>query len=1482
MAVHAEISAVHIGLQTDADRAVQSWVTVRTPEMFAGKSPAYQGLYDQRMGTTDPRFPCTTCGNNARKCPGHSGVIELPFPLVLPIGIAEVRRWLRVVCLHCSALMFDPGSNDRVARAPANRKLFAAASHIGTTSGAVCPSCGAVHPKISKVDTDFYSFQMELLTKTGAVVSKIIYPYQLGRVFERISDETVAAMGKDPRMYHPRDLLQSYLQVPAVSIRPAVRMAGPGGFGSSCHDINSILQYISKASETITAGSGPVTLPAPGVEPSKALVDNIMSVQQLAFDLMIGSGASPSQRGTGKRGVVVSNRPPESLARRIPQKKGRIRRSLIGGRVWAVGRNTISGNCQLRIDQVGIPESFARSLQVVETVQANNLFRLMRFFLNGRRQYPGATRVWRAATRTQYDVDGLRDFRLEIGDVLHRDVVTGDWAIFNRAPSLERSAINAHEVVVQRDPYGDSVLPVPSLQKTFQFNVAGTPLYNADFDGDEMTLTVLARAGVLAEARYLSAVPRAFISTKTSGPVIGQVQDSTVGSFLLSQVGARLDKLRTMRLFEETYVNLQGLDFSDIGAKFLTGREAVSRLLGLYPISLVRRSTWFSSAAEPYVNYDPADTVVEISRGVLKRGVLDKATVGGSAGGGVFHRISRVYGSSDALRAVFALQQMAIAHLDARGFTISISDMIIPDKNIVAVKEIVAGMIREAEHINEQLIAGDIIPPLGMTTHRYYETLQIEALKVPDAILGPVLSALDPDTNGLLQMVGTGSKGNFKNMINIMGVIGQITIDGRRIQPGGDGRTLAYFPCGDMSPQAYGFVDDNFCDGCTASTHYFGAMNGRNDLTNKALATASTGHANRKSIMSTQSSVTDALRMVVGPGVTQLLYGGDGMDAREVEPIPFRTALLSDAAVAARFSVPELADAAWHRAELARLFADRDAYRGMFLDIEAASFNVGFPSHIHMAVDVKGIVHAACVGGPPAAPAALERMHAEVLAFCAAMPYLLLNNEQQRRRAVVADFVAAAVVQFARVVRVELSTAVLREVGADERLLQLVFDQIRIRYIRSLVPTGEAVGVLASQSVEEPTMQKLLNSHHNNDGEDGKARIISRPAEISGARGVDREAAPEMLFRGVGGDGKVSNDKAVLQEIADAVKLLNLKQITAREDRLYEAFPTDSEFDAGKPSADRADAFYPGYVSDWPWIREYLACRPVRVPENITMWCSRFVVDRLGLVMKSISLETIVTRLRVACPAAFVVHTPEVVTGLSADIVVRVYLTSDAFRRGSASKLDPKKISEAAFEALRCFPLRGIRGITDARVEKTVRHTVVPAGPDKGKLVMESDVYVVRTVGTNLHGALLHNHVDPDSLTSSSIGDTIKIFGIAAGRAKIESEVRRVMGNGCPNARHLQIYAAIMTQTGRHSAFEFGGIAERDPSNVLLRAAAHGPIAVFTQAALEGVSNANVGMAAPMMLGGVPKIGTGSVSLAVDSDFVKERFVSVAKTVRDL
>jgi len=1459
-APYAEVEQVEFAVFSDEDH-LRLGVDINNFEHFgAGNLPVPGGVYDPRMGTTDHHYACATCELGKKDDPGHPGVLRLRAPEPGPLWIDEIRRWARVVCLECGAPIHPP---ERFAGVAASRRLNEAAQVA--TDGVRCRECGVVHPKIVKADDDRFSFYAEAPAPAGGADDRAarqtrLYPWKLRESFERVTEATVRALGR-PARSHPQKLILTAIRILETTARPGVRLlggSGASGGSSSYHDTTNMIQYIVKQNLRL-----PEIIPEP-VTPEAAKL--YQTAGELYFTMVKGSAsASPTQGAQGKRAIVVGGRQFRSIVQSLPRKEGRIRRNLLGKRIWKIARSTISGNPLLRPDEVGLPVHFARQLQVAETVREFNRSRLMTYFLNGRGKYPGCTRVKKRASGEVHGADGLRrDFRLEVGDVIYRDIITGDIAYFNRQPSLERTSVGAHRVVVLED--GDL--------RPFQMNVISCSSYGADFDGDQMNLWLPHSEMGRVEAEVLSDFSNGFISTKHSAPVNGQIQDSLIGSFQLARASTVLSKRWAMDLFGGARVALP--DFSDSLPGGYPGRELISRLFRQTPFNLERQTKWFDPAFAPYVDYDPAETHVVIRRGELVRGVLDNETVKAGARGGIFHLIAREYGPKRALDMVFALQQMTIANLAVRGFTVGTADMVLTPEATEEVRRIVAGVLRDSEEITAQLVRGQIVPPIGSTVHDFYEKKQIAALAISDEILKPVLESIDPETNGLFQMIATGSKGKKPNLIHIMAVIGQILINGERLKEQfAFRRTSPYFPRFATDPRAYGFVANNYISGMESAEFIASDMNGRFDLINKALSTATTGYQNRKSIMALQSDIVDHYRRVTkNSRVVQTLYGGDGLDTRRVERVRFRTVALSDAELRAGYRLDlgalpgggaaepapggglEEAQAVFD-AELEQLRRDRDYYREAFLVFADLDFADPFSDARQMPIDVgrlvRDVLAAGEGGGGTRDAATLLEMHRRVLRFAEGLPYTFLNEIQRRRRAPLGGQVRAASALLQILVRAELCGRVLASLTPPQ--LEYCLGVVALKFAAALIDPGTTAGILAAQAVSEFFTQYMLDSHHRSVGEGTNKAGLIRPQEIFGAKPPAAEQSAEMLLRLA---PEVERDPELARLAANQIEHMTFVRFLARSQVLLEPY---------------GDPQYPAFAEDQAWVAEFERHHPLlSPPADLSPWCSRFEIDKPMLVLKSMSLEAIAERLRKAFEKdTYIVHTPENVP----QIVLRVYYRYGLFSKRSGGAGGEEKRVREAHRELVGTAIRGIEGIRSAKAVEIKRHRVDPAS---GALVVDGageKLYAIRTEGSNIYRALLHKNVDPLRVVSSSIGETARIFGRVAARGAIQREIRRLMGSGASNPRHLMLYADEMTQVRGVTSLEKGGVAVREQSNILLRMAHSSPVQVVQEAALMARRSPVYGVSAPLMLGTVPRVGSLYSEVAMDADFVRANSRSV-------
>lgn len=1442
MASLSEIQFVEFGLYGDEDHRAQSSVLITSNNMTASgaSGPIHGGLCDPKLGTTDYEYRCETCYKDKPECPGHPGHMELHCPLLQPIGIPEIRRWLKILCHGCSRPIVGPAKYSKL---PPRARFAEAAS--ATTEGKVCSyqDCKKVHPKIIQEKEDNFTL---LVQQAGSTQRTKLYPYSIAQIFDRVRDEDVLLLGKSLEN-HPRKLVMSKcIQIPPITIRPPVRGSAQYPGGSSNNDINGMLQHLITRNKAIKQD-----LIVRG-EIDHDLDKTITNFQQFYYDLIQGSTAVSTAGSTGKRTLIAGSKPVMSFLKMQSRKQGRIRSNLLRKKVTDICRQTISGNSQLSMESLLIPLSFARTLRVFEHVQEFNMDYLMTFFLNGHKRYPGCSRLYKRSDGKLYKMENLRkDITLEVGDIIERDIVTGDVCIFNRQPSLEICSMGCHRVVVNEDPD----------QGTIQFNVVDCSFYNADFDGDEMNCFFPKDPMTRIEVMNVSHVSNFFISTKNSTPQNGQVQDSNIGCALLTMNGdpkrldgrgVELDKFHTLALFKIPGAPLPRLDSSK---EIWSGKDVISVLLQKTPINFTGKPTFYNDNFVPFMDYHPADSKTIIRNGVMIQGVLDKKSVGPKANRGVFHTIAQNYGNRTALTSLYEMQQVVLAFLQYQGFTVSTSDILLPASARDQIQQLVDQVLLESRTIDDDLMEGKITPPITMTTHEFYEKKQMNALKIKDEdVLRVLMANIRPHDNSLFKMIATGSKGIVPNMIHIMASLQQITINGERIQPNfGHSRALPYFGKFATEAEAYGFIKNPYIVGMNPAEFMFACMHGRFDLINKALSTSSTGHHFRKSYMILQSIIIDYFRRAGKYSkIVQILYGDDGLDSRHTEKVDFFTVPLNDRdlreRVAATHNTPRSEKA------VARILKDRNLLRKTLMRLESGHFNRPFDTFLSAPLSVQRVVDQVLDQrkGVPKNMGDLDKKLDALKEFCHNLQYIFFNERLKILRFVLPKYFKMATLQIRMLIRMYLSPKALE--GISEEELGLILALIEKHYTDGLVQYGDMISAKAAQAICEPLTQHFLDSHHRSVAGGTSKSSLDQIKQLFSDRDLSKEVNTRMLLRAI--DPKGRYDKEHLQEIANRIEYIDLKRFIQSRAVLFEGIN---------------NLRYPAFKSDRAWMDDYFKTNPfAQPPADLSHWCVRFELSKIAMVLKRVSLDAIIEQLRFH-PHIFIVSSKET----HDRVVIRVYVQASFFDKKTTS--EEAKVM-ALMDALMDTRIRGIRGITHVEVKSIIRHRET----EDGGLTRDSKEFAVETTGANISDVLLIDEIDKNTMISTSIRDTYRVYGIEAARQKLINEIIRFMEDNVPNERHIKIYADEMTLTGAITSIERKGMTIRDGNNVLLRAAYSAPSQVFSNAALENIKGPVHGLSASRLLGGTPRIGTLYSQVSVDDEFVRENALNLNKVADSL
>lgn len=330
-----------------------------------------------------------------------------------------------------------------------------------------------------------------------------------------------------------------------------------------------------------------------------------------------------------------------------------------------------------------------------------------------------------------------------------------------------------------------------------------------------------------AEAAAIMAVKYQVVSPQASRPVIGVIQDTMLGAYLLS-----------------------GETLSRADAFQVTQQPIDPPYTGLRILSLVVPDVWYSGC-------------VEIRRGAILSGRFMKRDLGCSSGS-LIHVIFNDCGPQAAIDFIWAIEQFTSRYLHLRGFTVGLNDL----RRSSALEDLCR------EEMDQAFRDVEGMPEL--------ETNQ--RLNQSRDILGSAAMAEITTDNQFYTMIYAGSKGSKVNITQIQGCIGQQNVQGTRIKKDWTDRTMTCYPKGCNSPESRGFVQHTYLDGLTPQEMYMCAMAGREGLIDTAIKTAQTGYVERRLMKCLENIVAHQDGSARdGDTLIQFKYGDDGLDAMHIE-----------------------------------------------------------------------------------------------------------------------------------------------------------------------------------------------------------------------------------------------------------------------------------------------------------------------------------------------------------------------------------------------------------------------------------------------------------------------------------------------------------------------------------------------------------------------------------------------------------------------
>lgn len=556
-------------------------------------------------------------------------------------------------------------------------------------------------------------------------------------------------------------------------------------------------------------------------------------------------------------------------------------------------------------------------------------------------------------------------------------------------------------------------------------------------------------------------------------------------------------------------------------------------------------------------------------------------------------------------------------------------------------------------------------------------------------------------------------------------------------------------------------------------------------------------------------SVRDAGGLVV-----QFAYGDDATSATKIENQPIGLAKMSDTEIRTKFSVEDVA-ADKSQAHLTAIFADRDM---LVQNVWSGRADKTVQSAVHLPRLIANAVVqlGLAVGNGTAVPGA------HVLDTIAAI--------QQRTR--------PDNKLWGALLRYHLNPRDLVALGFTQPAFDWLAEQIVVKHMKSWVAPGEMAGIIAAQSLGEPTTQMTLNTFHLSGvaAKSGMTRGVPRLKELLKVTQNPKATSLTIYLR-----PDLRKTKEEARRLAQEMEFTMLKDLVTVSRIYYD--PRDSAT---------------LITDDQEWLSFFGAFEQEAAPEeNKSPWIIRLELDREKMFNKNITMEDIAFVLRKAMPIDLT-YTDHNATRM----IFRIRLVLNK-TEGKAPLDDLALVKQAQNRLLTQTLIRGMPGLRSVSFRKVTDESFEknPANDNRYEPVEQ---FVLDTFGTNFLDVLVHPDVDGSKLISNHVHDIYENLGIEAARMILFREIFGLFEQAAPvNYRHVSILCDAMCNRGRLMSADRYGVNKKK-SGPLAKASFEQTEDIMLRAALFGEMDPVTGVSANIMTGQPIRGGTTFTQVLLD------------------
>ena len=1375
------IIGIQFGIANPDDIVARSVVEVTTDKTYQAGAPVSGGVFDARFGVIENGKVCPTCKQSNLLCPGHFGHIRLARPVYLYQFIDTIQNILSMVCLNCSNLYLP--KDREFPKTIKGMDLFkemreASVAYKARKPGFTCLHCeSSMFKKVIKAENTVASL-VGVSYESGdeeAETSNIpLQPELILRCFQRMSDTDIARIGLNPKFSRPEWMICTVLAVPPLTVRPSVVMDDNQRMEDDLtHQLITIVRNNQRLREKIDKGD------------SADIIDKYTGLLQFDVATYVDNDIKGLPQAEQRSG-----RPLKTLKSRLGAKSGRVRGNLMGKRVDFSARSVITPDANIDVDELGVPEEIAMNLTFPEIVTPYNRDRLMSCIRNGPSKYPGAKSVFLRDEKRTISLRYVNPDTIELsqGDVVHRHLMDEDVVLFNRQPSLHKASMECHRIRVL--PYS-----------TFRLNVSATRPYKADFDGDEMNMHVPQSIVAATELKFLASVLRQIVSPRTHTPIIQIFQDTLTGAYRISKPNVQVPEHVAMNIMSRMKRPLSSYTRKNAT---VSGQDIISTVLPLMDL----------------------DGRIQIKDGQLVKGLLKKGAFGGSsddAAEGLLHVVFNDFSPQRCGQLINDIQNIVTRYNLFTGFSVGASDLMGGVEWETVLREDIETGRKQIADIVSSVHSGAFVNDSGRTDGEELENRISNALKeVASNITKKVMNVL-PKDNRMVEMVDSGSKGSSLNIAQMMALLGQQLIAGRRIQYTLQDRTLPHFTRYDHGMESRGFVENSFITGLRPAEFFFHAMAGREGLIDTAVKTSDSGYIQRKLVKTMEDLHVkyDGTVRNANDAIIQFQYGGDGIDTTAIEAQECELTNMTLAQVFAEYSlakadVEQVVNGDVTEDDMVEeILEDRD-----FLVRNVMRYNK--KSYILAPVNLRRLARK--YNNPYATKTDLTPVYviSELNKLC--------NEDWMKHNKTFHALLRYYFAPKQSILKLRLSKDMFDE----------LLREIRYKYIKARVHAGEMVGPLAAQSIGEPTTQLTLNTFHSAGTVKANAtQGVPRIVELLSVSHNPKNPGNVVYMKQ---DVALSQDRMISK--MREIQKTTLRDITKSVRMYYDPNPMSSST---------------AVKEDKAILESYEEFKITQNDSNCASpWILRLELDKMEMAARGgIDMGKIATQIQ----KNKTLHVFECIysdTNTPDKMVMRVVFGPDVVKNALSLRFVEEKLLDTVITGI-----DGIGRVYLRQLNREVEYDSAIGGYAPLKQ------YVLDVEGTNLLDLATLPDVDPLRSFSNDIHEIRDVFGIETARMAMYEEFAEVFEEAYVNYHHVITLVDTMTYPGYILSADRFGMNKSD-SGVLARSSFEETSKVLFNAAITGEFDSMKGVSANIMFGQKPPCGTGLVDILLDETKLPE------------